>query len=64
MNRDDNGLVLIIVLVAVFWFMTQQKKNQDAVQPANNISNAEVWKWRDYKGQDRSITITRDVHVS
>lgn len=62
MNRDDNGLVLIIVLVAVFWFMTQQKKSEAATP--NNISNAEVWKWTDYKGQDRSITITRDVHVS
>ena len=64
MSKDNNDLVLLVVIVAVFWFMTQQKKAEQPATPVSTINNAEVWKWRDYRGQERSITITRDVHVS
>ena len=57
----DNWLLILLIGAGILYFASRRSNNGGAV---NNISNAEVWKWVDYKGHERQITITRDVHVS
>ena len=54
MNFDDLVIVAIIVVVI---FLVYKNKNSDLTK----ISNSEVWNWVDYKGNERSFVITRDV---
>jgi hypothetical protein len=54
---NNNWLIILLIAAGVIVYMS---KRQNAV---NNISNAETWKWVDYRGKEREITITRDVHV-
>lgn len=56
----DKNLTLVLIGIGVF--IAWQLMNRDTA-PAG-ISNHEVWKWTDYRGNDRQIVIEREVKIS
>jgi hypothetical protein len=66
---QSNDLLILALIGVTVYFLANRKKSATTTtgdQPLSvtNISNAEVWKWTDIEGNNREITITRDVHIN
>jgi len=70
---EDGDLLLILGLIglgilALFRYKPPESAVSTAVvatpAPAPLITNSETWKWTDYKGRSRSISIHREVTVN
>ena len=48
-------IVLIVIIIGVIWLLTKQSQM---------ISNEEAWSWIDYKGNQRRMTVYRNVKAS
>jgi len=68
---EDGDLILILGLIglgilALFMSKPPEATISKAVvaAPKPLITNSETWKWTDYKGRKRSISIHREVKVN
>ena len=68
---EDGDLILILGLIglgilALFKLKPPEATISKAViaSPKPLITNSETWKWTDYKGRKRSISIHREVKVN
>ena len=69
-TMEDGDILLILGLIGLGILALFKLKPPEtaiskavAVIPKSVISNEETWKWVDYKGRQRSISIHRDVKV-
>jgi hypothetical protein len=49
-----NKVVVAIVIGVALWLWISSRPTE--------VQNEETWKWRDWQGQERSITVRRNVH--
>ena len=57
-NKNDTLIWVLIAAVVVYFLMSKRNAN-----PAQ-ITNNETISWTDYKGNQRTMTLSRDVHIN
>ena len=60
-KRTNVSSLLILALVAVGLYLWLKSKQPVALAAPTIMENEEKWKWVDWKGRDRQITVSRHV---
>ena len=60
MSDKNDTLIWVLITAVVVYFLMSMKKNANPAQ----ITNNETITWTDYKGNQRTMTLSRDVHIN
>jgi hypothetical protein len=59
-EKNNDTLIFVLIAAIVVYFLMQAKKNANPAQ----ITNNETITWTDYRGNQRTMTLSRDVHIN